>query len=254
MYWLTVSVSYPYPNRLMLKQHIIKHYLSSDDIIHIMPQHHGKVLGLMFKYTTMALIVWIIHSLVVSFMSFDQIAGRVAVSGLLIIVILFNYYFMMLYLDSIVITPLGIIIMDQLWLLDFSQVRFDRESIQTISYHQHGIVDRLLNKWDITIGIEHGTDYLLPNIVNPTKRVERLNNYKHQSVVEQARQIAMVQDDYQDSWPSDKFDLLVDKLSDIIVDYMQQPRRSEDIIDGDNSQEIIPTKPKDEYPGYYEEI
>jgi len=41
----------------------------------------------------------------------------------------------------------------------------------------------------------------------------------------------------------DKFELLVDKLSDIIVDYMHQPRHEKAVIHHDESDEI-----NDDYP------
>jgi hypothetical protein len=75
------------------------------------------------------------------------------------------------------------------------------------------------------IGIEHGTTYTLPNIVLPTKRIDRLNTYKHDAIVQRARDLAMAQEESIDSGQQDKFELLVDKLSDVIVDYMKQPRR-----------------------------
>lgn len=229
----------------MLKQQIIQHYLSSDDIVAIVPQHHGKAMGLMLKYGIMAIAIRILYTLMVGFMSYDYVAGWVATIWLVAVLVMFNYYFMMLYLDSVVITDQWVIIMDQVWLLDFSQTRFDWDSIQTISYHQHGMVDWILNKWDVIVGIEHGTNYILPNVVQPTKRVDRLNTYKHQSVVQRARDIAMIQEESINPWQQDKFELLVDKLSDIIVDYMKQPRPT-DIIDGDAEIE-----PEDDYPDLY---
>lgn len=153
---------------------------------------------------------------------------------------------MMLYLDSIIITDQSIVIMDQVWLLDFSQTRFDWNSIQTISYHQHGIIDWILNKWDIIIGIEHGTNYTLPNIVDPVRRVDRLNYHKHESIVHYARDIAIAQEDNVHVWQYDKFELLVDKLSDVIIDYMGQPRHTSEVIDGDE------LDVKDDYPELYD--
>jgi|GEM_PF-1720041 len=97
----------------MLKQHIIQHYLKSDDIISIVPQHHGKAMGLMLKYSAIGLGVWMLYSLMVNMMTYDHIAGRVATIALMSIFVMFNYYFMMLYLDSVIITNQGIIIMDQ---------------------------------------------------------------------------------------------------------------------------------------------
>ncbi len=229
----------------MLKQHIIQHYLNTDNTVTIIPQHHGKAAWLMIKYGIMAIVVWILYSLMTNIMSYDHIAWRVAIIGLTAILLMFNYYFMMLYLDSVVVTPQGLTIMDQVWFVDFSQTNFDWESIQTISYHQHGLIDWLLNKWDIVVWIEHGTNYVLPNIVQPTKRVERLNHYKHESIVQRARDLAIAQEVVVDNPQYDKFELLVDKLSDIIVDYMKQPRTG-DVIDGDSE-----PMTEDDYPELY---
>ncbi len=229
----------------MLKQHIIQHYLNTDNSVIIIPQHHGKTVWLMIKYGAMALIVWILYTLMTNIMSYDHITGWVAAIWLSAILLMFNYYFMMLYLDSVVVTPQGLTIMDQVWFLDFSQTNFDWDSIQTISYHQHGLTDWLLNKWDVVVWIEHGTNYTLPNVVQPTKRVERLNYYKHESIVQRARDLALAQEAVIDTPQYDKFELLVDKLSDIIVDYMKQPRTG-DVIDGDSEPKV-----EDDYPELY---
>jgi hypothetical protein len=85
----------------------------------------------------------------------------------------------------------------------------------------------------------------LPNVVQPTKRVERLNHYRHESIVQRARDLAIAQEAVVDTPQYDKFELLVDKLSDIIVDYMKQPRTG-DVIDGDNEPET-----DDDYPELY---
>lgn len=227
----------------MLKQQIIQHYLSSENIEAIIPQHHGKAFELMIKYVGMWILIRIFYSWMSNLLEQHTILWRLAILWLTSIFILFNYHFMMLYLDSIVITWQGIIIMDQVWLCDFKQTRFDRESIQTIGYHQHWIADWFLNKWDITIGIEHGTNYILPNVIQPTKRVDRLNHHKHQAIIEQARKIAIEQESIIETPQYDKFELLVEKLSDIIVDYMQQPRTSDSIIEWqlDETEDDYPT-------------
>jgi poly-D-alanine transfer protein DltD len=63
--------------------------------------------------------------------------------------------------------------------------------------------------------------------------------------VQRARDLAMAQETVVDSPQYDKFELLVDKLSDIIVDYMKQPRNG-DVIDGDSEPET-----EDDYPQLY---
>gem|GEM_PF-1883753 len=105
----------------------------------------------------------------------------------------------------------------------------------------------MLTKGDIIVGIEHGTDYTISNVVYPSKRVDMLNRYKHESIIARAKQIALAEEKVVDSQQYDKFELLVDKLSDIIVDYMKQPRTTNAIIDGDESQDR-----DDDYPQLYQ--
>lgn len=97
----------------MLKQHIIKHYLDSEEIIAIVPQHHGKALGLMLKYVAFGVVLFVVYRVIGQFVSYTDLMSVITAIALAALLLMFTYHFMMIYLDSVVITNQGVTIMDQ---------------------------------------------------------------------------------------------------------------------------------------------
>lgn len=203
----------------MIKYQIIS-WKITDKVLWIIPQHAGEYFFISFESVgylsglriIIQLLVWIIWPKVTSILW--------GVWGISIFII-YLYRFLQIYLDAIVLTNRWIVILDQKWVLNYNQSLFERDAIQTISYSQHWVIDYILNRWDIVIWLEHGQDYVITSAYQPSKWSQRLINYHHQF---QTALITptMVHSAQEENNNPEKFDILVDTLSEIITDYMKQ--------------------------------
>ncbi len=129
------------------------------------------------------------------------------------------YDFIDLYLDSVVLTDKGITIVKIDKWFKYKTDFFERKSIITISHTQSWFIDKLFNQWSITISLDHNSDYFIKNISKPNTQVSILNTYKFDAlsrikkIEEEVKQEAANQ--------PDKFEILVDTLSDVIGSYMK---------------------------------
>ncbi len=124
------------------------------------------------------------------------------------------------YLDSLIITPNGIIIFEWEGFLHYTLQQFDRNSIESISHSQDSLVDKIIGKWKIQLSIEHGIVFYFDNISSPHRIANQLWNYKQQYFWHHSRKNESF-DEHHLGWESsEKFEILVETLWEVIKDYM----------------------------------
>jgi hypothetical protein len=93
---------------------------------------------------------------------------------------------------------------------DYRTEHFNRDKIETITHHQNSRNDKLYNKGDLKVLLEHGTTYRFTNVSKPSHHsaifADRMHEYTH--------------DDVSSEQSDEKFDILVDTLSEVIHEYM----------------------------------
>lgn len=84
-----------------------------------------------------------------------------------------------------------------------------------VSHAQSGVVDRLFDNGSINISLDHDSDYQIQGILSPWKQSSIINKLKFDSLsrLEQEQQELNIVE-------PDKFELLVDTLSEVIGSYM----------------------------------
>lgn len=92
---------------------------------------------------------------------------------------------------------------------------FEWKSIMAVSHAQSGVVDRLFDNGSINISLDHDSDYQIQGILSPWKQSSIINKLKFDSLsrIEQEQQELHVVE-------PDKFEILVDTLSEVISSYM----------------------------------
>lgn len=203
----------------MIKYQIIS-WKITDKVLWIIPQHVGEYFFISSESLAYLFGLRVIIQLI-EWLVWTKISGIIWWVGWIIIFGIYVYRFMQIYLDAIVLTNRWIVILDQQWIINYNQSIFERDAIQTISYSQHWIVDYILNRWDVIVGLEHWQDYIISSAYQPWKRSQRLLNYHHQYQTPLITP-AMVQSAQEENSNPEKFDILVDTLSEIITDYMKQ--------------------------------
>jgi len=197
-----------------LKLGLVEQYVDGQEIVAILPQARWRFLLLSAKYGWVAIIGAFIRDIIGWVVS--QLQWLVIIMGLA----LFGKYlydFVDAYLDTVVLTNKGItIVRIDNWFkykIDF----FERKSIMAVSHSQSGLMDKLFDQWTIQISLDHDSDYHILWIASPGKQAGIINKLKF-TVLE--RQRALELEDATKHHQPDKFELLVDTLSEVIWTYM----------------------------------
>ena len=96
---------------------------------------------------------------------------------------IFIYFYFLLeflnnYLDSLISSDRGITIFRRDGLLQYSVQQFEWSSIEMISFEQESFSDRVRNKGNIVINLDHGVSFSIEDIANPQKVVNILRSQK----------------------------------------------------------------------------
>ena len=89
-----------------------------------------------------------------------------------------------------------------------------------ISFVQNSLSDKILNKWDIVINLDHGVSFRIEQMGNPQKLVNMLRSMKWQYTQSLGNHV-----DEQDN--QDKFNILVETLGEVIKEYMDRDHRQQ---------------------------
>ena len=133
------------------------------------------------------------------------------------IYIRFIIEFLNKYLDCLIINNQWIIIFEREWFLQYKLQQFDRDSIESITHSQRSLSDRILNKWSLQLTVEHGMLINFDNVSSPSRISNDLRNNKQQH--------GSKYNINEDLWnhiteSSEKFEILVETLWEVIKDYM----------------------------------
>lgn len=129
------------------------------------------------------------------------------------------YDFVDKYLDSVVLTDKWITMVTIDKRFKYKTDFFEWKSIVSISSAQHGFIDKLCNQWSITISLDHDSDYYIHHISKPSTQVSILNSYKFDALSRLKQMEELTKQEVANQ--PDKFEILVDTLSDVIGSYMR---------------------------------
>lgn len=198
----------------MIRKAIIKRNISTSEIHHVVGHNGSVFFGILFKYFCYLLVSLLIFLLLNRY--FTRPYLKWVFAGIaFILLIKFCIDFCDIYLDCLVMTEVWITI--YLWegLLEYKTEHFDWDTIETISFNQKGIWDKLFRKWDITITLDHDIQYPFEDISNPKKQADIILQLKNRFSVP-------VQEPEDPEKDAQKFDILVEALWEVVKDYIDK--------------------------------
>jgi hypothetical protein len=122
-----------------------------------------------------------------------------------------------MYLDCLLLTERWITLFMREWVRDHKTDVFERDKIQTISFHQNSFWDKLFARWDLMIRLDRGVDFPFDNISYPKKQVEKIVKMKDYFMNKK-----MGQDLEEAQWEENKFNILIEALWEVVQDYMEK--------------------------------
>ncbi len=194
-----------------LKKGILSKYLEGQDTLHIIG--HGYL-----KYARLILVYWLIlfgafflYSFILSIIKPFSILNWVFGIGLFISYIKFMISFLDYYLDSLVLTREGVILFYWGGFFKLNSEAMPWGSVRSVSDNQSGLLDIIWNQWYIEIKREK-ENYTF-QVANPAQKANLITNTRNQ-----------IKSWEKDNTPQDfdKFDILVETLGEVILDYIQQ--------------------------------
>ncbi len=203
-----------------LKLWLIEQYVEHQNILYILPHARMEYLILSVQYSCVIIVLWFIGQFL------WESSSRIFIFIWALLFSKYVYDFIDLYLDSVVLTDKGITIVKIDKWFKYKTDFFERKNIITISHTQSWFMDKLFNQWSITISLDHDSDYYIKNISKPNSQVSILNTYKFDAlsrikkIEEEVKQEAANQ--------PDKFEILVDTLSEVIGSYMKHGNHDND--------------------------
>ena len=197
----------------MLRKYIIQKNISTSNI-HETIGHNGSVFFKIF-----IVYLWVLSALVLLFLILNNYINWVYLKwcfawAWFIALFKFCLDFFDVYLDSLVMVDSWIILYLWEWLLEYRTETFDWDKIETISFDQKWIRDKLFVKWNIKIRLEHGVEFLFENVSNPKKQSEKILKYK--------ARFSTPDTEIQESCDSRNFDDLVESLWEAVRNYIDR--------------------------------
>lgn len=139
----------------------------------------------------------------------------------LILLIRFCINFLNNYLDALVVTQNWLVIYRREGLLEYKTEIFERSKVELISYEQSSLMDKVFIKWDIVISLDYNTAFTFENISNPQKKVGNI-------LMAKRRNQQQYTPEFHEEPNSQKFDILVETLGEVIQDYMKKDKKPEE--------------------------
>lgn len=206
----------------MLRKEIIKKYVDVENIHHVI-WHNGSILiREVFKTLLFLFVTYLIYLLITQYYQQDYRSLIFAGIGLYLF-IKFVISFLNLYLDALVLSDKWITMFMWEWIWDYKTDIFERDKIETISFNQNSVRDKIFGKWDINIRLDHWVDFPFDNVSWPQKQVWKIMRMKDYFLLQKRDQ------DLKDSqWDENKFNILVEALWEVVQEYMEKWKKNPD--------------------------
>lgn len=196
----------------MLRKTIIKKYIHTHDIDHVIWHNSSIFIKWMLKTILLLFVIYIIYLALnqrITFEHLDRVFGGLWV----LILIKYCVDFLNLYLDWLALTSDGVTLFLWEWILTYKTEYFQREKIEAISHTQDSLWDKIFNKWDIIISLEHGIEFPFENITSPQKQVQNILRLRDVNSIPSSNNES-------ESLPDDKISILAEALSEVVKDYV----------------------------------
>lgn len=202
---------------MSLKTFVIKQYVNHDDIEHIIGHDILVYIKTAIKHLAILVILLLIYRLIRLYIDRELASIIFGVAGLM------TYAFFVMrilndYFDAMLVTTNGITILTRNGFMQYKTETIYRENIQTITYEQKGFVDAAWNTGDIIIRLEHDITFPFHHVPQPKKQAAIVAAWKEKSYGPSM----IIENEGEEHVRDEKFDMLVETLGEVIVEYMQR--------------------------------
>jgi hypothetical protein len=203
---------------MSLKNRVLKKYIGHDEIKHVFWYDLRVYLWTIAPYV---LVLTLSYGV---FLLFNYFFPTSKIPWIVMSVIWVWIYIKMLlaftnkYLDAIIVTDNWMTKFERSWLLEYKTDTFDRGRVEAVSHEQPSLLNSLLNRWNLTVMLELWSKYDFWFISNPQKKAQIILDFKNKKIKPAPIDDQPLINDH------DKFNILVETLWEVIVDYMKHDK------------------------------
>ena len=212
-----------------IKKSIINNYYINNEIVHILPHSISRYFNLVYRYVFALIFLYILY-----FLLWYYLQEMWLWFGLIwvFLYLAFVYSFGDIYLDAEILTDKYLVTLDNNGFVWSSTNYYDLDHIDSVSFSQQWRMDYLLDTGDISISMSHNDKITISHIHNPKKQVQLIIKFKNQYLLNKAKteseklsQAEIIDIPEDNKWwtiTDEKFNMLVDSLSEIVSDYIKK--------------------------------
>ena len=213
-----------------IKKSILNNYYINHEINHILPHSISRYFQLVYRYVFALFLLFCIYFVLWEYIS--QIKIRFGVIWVFLY-LAFVYSFSDIYLDTEMITNQYLVILNNNGFVWSSTNYYDLDRIDSVSFEQNWRIDYILDTWVVSISTSNDQKIYINHIHNPQRQVQQIIKSKNQYILNLAKiesdkisKANIIEWQTQDIkiWTisDDKFNILVDSLSEIVSDYIKK--------------------------------
>lgn len=215
---------------MSFRQSVVKRYSWSDNILSIYWHDWVAYINLFIIYWILLFLiaVWYHYSLYVLHTNVAWITFWIIAT---ILYLSFVVHFLDIYLDCIMIQESWIVLFRWDWILSNRSESIPWDSLDSVFEQQKGIIDIVFGKGDLKIKRQEEV-YVFNNVHNPSvirndilKRKEEFLSWHDEHWHDGDH--GHGHDDDHDHWhdENDKFDILVETLGEVVLDYIKKSKK-----------------------------
>jgi hypothetical protein len=204
----------------MFRKHIITTYINGN-VPDVIIGHSSS----MFIKPTLVVILLLfvlygIFSVVDYYIDHPYLLWIFVALGILLL-IKYTLDFLDFYLDCLVISTGGITLFRWEWVFEYKTDYFERHTIETISHTQNSFRDKLFNKGDLSIMINHAISFPFDDVDNPRKMAKLIQHTQEKHGLRFEHE----EDEEEVAAPAADYSVLMEALGEVVQEYVQKKKK-----------------------------
>ncbi len=206
----------------MFRKQIIKNYISGNYPDFIIGHSSSMFIKPTLVVILLLFVLYGIFSVVDYYVDSPYLVWIFVILAVLLL-IKYTVDFLNFYLDCLVISPAGMTLFVREGIFEYKTDSFERHTIETISHTQNSFRDKVFDKGDLNITINHAISFPFENVHNPKKMAKLIQQTqeKHGLRLEH-------EEDEDEIAPAADYSVLMEALGEVVQEYVQKKKRKPD--------------------------
>lgn len=198
----------------MLRKYLIQRYVDVSKVEELLGHSSFVYLRGMMLYSVLLFVIYVIYAVI--HQQIDDILVQ-RVTGIIWLTLFVKRVlsFLNLYLDCLLLSADTLTIFLRDWLLQYRTEVLDWSKINSISYNQNSLRDRLCGKWDLVVQLWTNVDFKFQDVSNPKRYVNKILMFKKNYEEHQKK---VIEDDLK--WDTKNFEVIIDALGEVVKEYL----------------------------------